>query len=426
MSDLVWGLATALLLLGLSTACWAGVGISRRLFQAGEPVHGAQHRITGHDVAVLIAAHNEEAVIESTLCAVRRLLPARQVFVVSDASTDRTVELARQHGVQVLDLRPNRGKAAALVAGLQHFALTRRFQVVMILDADTIPAEDYLVTALPMFDDPTVAAVAGRATTRWSASPGWISRILLAHRERVYVLFQTLLKYGQAARYANAVAIVPGFASLYRADVLAQLDIAAAGLAIEDYNMTFEIHAKRLGRVAFDPSAARAMTQDPDNLADYMRQVGRWNLGFWQTLRRHRPQWRLFWLAVSLFAIEVVLSSVLVIFLAAASLGVGIVLLAERPITGSPLVPALLGVVVFDLVATLYVAMVARRPGMLLMAPAFIVVRVIDAVLCLRSLAQAMTRRSSGVWRSPARRPAVAAEGVSSRSFAEKGDQLGA
>ncbi|RLV55685.1 glycosyltransferase family 2 protein [Aeromicrobium phragmitis] len=425
MSDLVTTLAAALLLLGLSTACWAGVGGGRRLLRILRPPPSSPHRVSERDVAVLMAAHNEEAVIDTTLAAVEQLVPPEQVFVVSDASSDRTVDLVRARGARVLDLQVGRGKAGALVAGLEEFALTRRFEVVMILDADTLPAADYLTTGLPLFDDPEVAAVAGRASTRWSTSSrGWVSRVLIAHRERVYVLFQTLLKYGQAAARANAVAIVPGFASMYRTDVLERLDIAAPGLAIEDYNMTFEIHAKGLGRVAFDPTAARAMTQDPDTLGDYVRQVGRWNLGFWQTLRRHRPRRSLFWAAVSLFAAEVVLSSLLVVVLAASTAALAVVttvrIAAGEPWSwemspgGLPVAAALIGVVVVDLVATIYVAVLVRRPGMLILAPAFTLVRVLDAVLCLRALAHAVTRHSSGVWSSPTRRAETVGQAASS------------
>ena len=44
----------------------------------------------------------------------------------------------------------------------------------------------------------------------------------------------------------RVVTIVPGFASMYRTDAVAQIDVTGAGLVIEDFNMTFEIHAKKL------------------------------------------------------------------------------------------------------------------------------------------------------------------------------------
>jgi len=54
-----------------------------------------------------------------------------------------------------------------------------------------------------------------------------MGRFLVAYRSRLYAVVQLLLKYGQAARSANVVYIVPGFASMYRVDVLDQIDIAA-------------------------------------------------------------------------------------------------------------------------------------------------------------------------------------------------------
>ncbi|MBM9465136.1 glycosyltransferase [Aeromicrobium sp. YIM 150415] len=411
MSDLAVFIATVVLFAGLSTTLWGCVGGLRWVLGRTHPLPIRESRIRPGQVGVLIAAHNEETVIEDTITAVSRLVPAGQVFVASDASTDRTAEIVRSCGANVVELVTSHGKAGALVAGLRHFGLTRRFAVIMILDADTVPSDDYLYSGLPLFDDPAVAAVAGRASTRWPGGAGWMTRVLVAHRERLYVLFQTLLKYGQAARGLDAVAIVPGFASMYRADVLDTVDIAAPGLAIEDYNMTFEIHAKSLGRIAFQPWSARAYTQDPATLTDYVRQVGRWNLGFWQTLRRHRPRARVFWASVTVFAVEVVLSSVLVLALAATAIALAfgrLIRVDEWSALSFPfgdvVVAAVTGIVVVDLIATTYVAMLTRRASIIVFAPAYTALRVLDAALCLRALVHALTRRSSGVWRSPERR----------------------
>ena len=140
---------------------------------------------------------------------------------------------------------------------------------------------------MTQFADPSVVAVAGATTTDWSRRDRSVfTRFLLAHRDRVYLLTQLLQKFGQSWRRTNVVHIVPGAASMYRVEALAQIELEAPGLVIEDFNMTFEVHHRHLGRIAFHPGA-RAITQDPDNLRDYTRQVRRWSLGFWQTVRRH-------------------------------------------------------------------------------------------------------------------------------------------
>jgi len=417
---MAWLLVTAVLMLGLSTLCWALVGIARLAARSHHPGRHEGARgsgLTARDVAVLVAAHDEEAVIAGTIEAAAGLVGADQVFVVSDASSDGTVEVVRAHGAHVMDLWPNRGKAGALVAGIEHFELAERFEVVMLLDADSRPAPDYLETGLPLFE-PGVVAVAGRATTLLDTPASTrVGRVLVAHRERTYLAVQTLHKFGQAASRANVVTIVPGFASMYRTSILDQVDIAAPGLAIEDYNMTFEIHTKGLGRIAFDPRAAKAYTQDPDTLGDYVRQMTRWGLGFWQTVLRHVPLLRpgIFLASLGLFCLEVVLSSLLLtVVLPAAALGAVAALLAGGPadVAGAAtavdaFVPSTVlaaGIVLPDLLLTVYAAVLARRWSYVLLAPAFVALRVVDAWVNLRALVRAVRGGSSGVWRSPARR----------------------
>jgi len=421
------------LVLGLNTAVWGTVGLCRlvasQLLGAHRRVRraGAAHRsedgLTAADVAVLIAAHDEELVIAGTIGSVLALgIPPEQVFVASDASSDRTAQIAREYGARVLELRPNRGKAGALAAAIAHFRLDEEFPVVMLLDADTRLAPDYLGTGLALFDDPQVVAVAGRAATIADPpAPSRIGRFLIAYRERFYVAIQYLLKYGQASRPANAISIVPGFASMYRGRILPRIDITAPGLAIEDFNMTFEVHAKRLGRIAFHPQAAIAYTQDPDTCRDYARQLHRWTLGFWQTVRRHGFHLGRFWAALALYVFELLSSSVVLLLtvpLLLASLGFSVWegLSGDRTMSGLvQLVPPLavvLGVLLPDYLLTVFTAVVTRRPRYLLLGLGFPIVRIVDAAICLRALPEAFLRRSrrDGVWTSPVRRVAEDAQ----------------
>lgn len=414
----MWFVVTVALMLGVTTMLWSVVGAVRWVHPptAPSPRRG-EARLVPADVAILVAARNEELVIEATVAAACRLVQPRQVFVVSDGSSDGTAQIARSHGARVMELVTNRGKAGAIVAGLQHFAIADRFKVLMLLDADSRPADDYLETGLPLFGQPDVVAVAGRAMTSRDVRLGWVGRLLTSYRERTYVAVQTLHKFGQAMGRANAVAIVPGFASMYRTEVLHAVDIAAPGLAIEDYNMTFEIHAKRLGRVAFDPRAARAYTQDPDQVREYVKQMSRWGLGFWQTVLRHRGQARVFWVSLYLFSLEVLVSSLMLVAILP-------VLLVEGLRWGAvqsgwiqpdawafpfPVWAAVLGMLVPDLLLTVYVTVVTRRLGFVLMAPVYPLLRVVDAFVCLRALWRAARRTSTGVWSSPTRRPGSAA-----------------
>ncbi len=180
--------------------------------------------------------------------------------------------------------------------------------------------------------------------------------------------------------------------------------------------MTFEIHAKKLGRIEFHPSAAIAYTQDPDTFGEYVKQVRRWILGFWQTVRRHRFHTSVFWVALAVFIVELISSSlmfVLLIPVLAASMLAGTAA-GDRHLTRPAGRPGwrvsctrenvIIGVLIPDYLLTIMAAWVLRRPRYLLLGFGFPLMRIVDAALCLRVLPMAWRARSSGVWVSPTRR----------------------
>ena len=411
------------MVLGVNTLLWGFTGAGRfairQLRKRREPHESGQ--VTVDDVAVLIAAHNEELVIANTIRSALSVgVPSDHIFVASDGSSDATAGIARDFGAQVLELDPNRGKAGALAAAIEHFRLADNFEVVLLLDADTRLAPDYMTTGLPLFDEQDVVAVAGRAATITEPeSPTRVGRFLVAYRERFYVVVQYLLKNGQAARPANVVSIVPGFASMYRSRILGSIDICAPGLAIEDFNMTFEVHAKKLGRIAFHPRAAIAYTQDPDTYRDYTKQLHRWSLGFWQTVRRHGFHFRRFWGALVLFVFELLTSSIMLLatiplLLASFAASAWIALSGDHSEVATSIVQlvpptaVLLGVLIPDFMLTIFVAIVTRRPKYLLLGLGFPLMRIVDAAICLRTLPEAYlakrSRQGNGTWKSPVRR----------------------
>jgi glycosyltransferase involved in cell wall biosynthesis len=69
------------------------------------------------DTVVFIPAWNEEDNLPGVLDELRRELPDADVLVVDDGSTDRTAEVAREHGAEVLSFGENRGLRAGIAAG---------------------------------------------------------------------------------------------------------------------------------------------------------------------------------------------------------------------------------------------------------------------------------------------------------------------
>jgi cellulose synthase/poly-beta-1,6-N-acetylglucosamine synthase-like glycosyltransferase len=444
--------ALAVLIFGANFAVWGFIGLCRRVAaltrKAGAaaphpaaeggtvvvlpgtgPVPGAAQRMTVQDVAVLIAAHNEAMVIEQSLHAIMELVPPGNVHVVSDGSTDRTVDVARRAGVNVIETKENLGKAGALHEAIQRFGLLDRYRAVMLLDADTRVQPGYFDAALPIFDTPGVVAVAGCVKTDYDRKLTLVGSLLIGHRQRIYAVGQRVMKYGQTSRRINATPIVPGFASIYRSDVLPRIDMNPPGLAIEDFNMTFEVYQKRLGKVGFTLQAI-AVTQDPDNLTDYIRQTKRWALGLWQTVRRHSPRANLFSAMVALLLLEAVTSSLMYLLLPMTLLVIGV----PQVLGGAqfwpwfaPLYTAVaahvrlstmfFGVVVPDYALTIVVAVLERRPRLLLAGFLFPVLRVVDAAIGIYAIPMAWLSQSNGRWRSPARSIA----GTSQRAMAGPG-----
>jgi poly-beta-1,6-N-acetyl-D-glucosamine synthase len=424
-----WGLAAGVL--GVNFAVWGLVGLCRlagtvlrrwrgRWRPDRRPPAPAAARLKVTDVAVLIPAHNEAVVIAGSLTAIMALVPRANVFVVSDGSTDDTVAIARRAGATVIETSQNVGKAGALAEAIGRLGLVDRFAVLMLLDADTRVEPGYFESGLAMFDDPGVVAVAGCVRTARGRALTFTGNLLVSHRQRIYAIGQRVLKFGQTWTRTNATHIVPGFASMYRTEVLPLIDMNPPGLVIEDFNMTFEVYQKRLGKVGFTLGAV-AVTQDPDNFGDYVRQTKRWALGLWQTVRRHPPRANLFTAMLTALLLELVTSSLLFLLLPLLL----VVLFIPDVAGGAPgwpvfaqvytvvtlhvrLSSVLIGILIPDLALTCIAAAAERQPALLLFAPFYPAMRLVDAAIGLSAIPMAWLTRASGRWRSPARREIAA------------------
>ena len=87
------------------------------------------------DTIVFIPAWNEEQNLPAVLDDLRAHLPEADVLVVDDGSTDRTAEVAREHGAEVLSLGGNRGLSVGIAAGYR-WALEHDYAFCGRVDAD--------------------------------------------------------------------------------------------------------------------------------------------------------------------------------------------------------------------------------------------------------------------------------------------------
>src|SRR5207302_464767 len=114
-------------------------------------------------ISLLIAAHNEESVIEERISNALAMNYPREKFeivIASDGSDDRTVEIVRRYAarVRLLDYPQRQGKAATLNASIQHL----RGQIVLLSDANTSIDQWAARNLVRWFADPRVGAVCGR------------------------------------------------------------------------------------------------------------------------------------------------------------------------------------------------------------------------------------------------------------------------
>jgi glycosyltransferase involved in cell wall biosynthesis len=91
---------------------------------------------------VFIPAWNEEASVAGVIADVRKFIPAADVLVVDDGSTDATCDRAREAGALVASLPFNQGLGAALQTGYL-YALRNGYDACAHLDSDgQHPAEE--------------------------------------------------------------------------------------------------------------------------------------------------------------------------------------------------------------------------------------------------------------------------------------------
>jgi cellulose synthase/poly-beta-1,6-N-acetylglucosamine synthase-like glycosyltransferase len=143
-------------------------------------------------VTIVVAAHNEESVIEER---VRNLLaldyPADriEILIASDGSTDRTCDLVRRFvddRIRLLDFGANRGKSAVLNDALS----LARGEVVVMSDANTMMDPAAARRLARWFRDPSVGVVCGRLVLVDSATG--------SNADGLYWKFETYLKRWEA------------------------------------------------------------------------------------------------------------------------------------------------------------------------------------------------------------------------------------
>ncbi len=208
-------------------------------------------------VSVIVAAHNEEDVIErrlENLLALDYPADKLELVVTSDASTDRTHDLVEHIGERVrLIVNPRGGKVAAQNRAVRETA----GEIVAFTDANATWATDALRRLVANFADPEVAYVCGQLVLE--AADG-------SNREGVY------WRYELAQRLAESRlgSITGGNGSIYAVRRSDYVEVDPKW----GHDLSFPYRMVQAGRRAVYEPAARAFERPtPSNETEYRRKV---------------------------------------------------------------------------------------------------------------------------------------------------------
>jgi cellulose synthase/poly-beta-1,6-N-acetylglucosamine synthase-like glycosyltransferase len=226
-------------------------------------------------VTVIVPAYNEGPSLGDTLeSLLKQTVPAAEIMVIDDCSTDDTAEVARRFGVTVLRPPANTGSKA----GAQNLALAAvATEYTMAIDADTIVSPDAIERFLKVMEGQPVAAACGFVV------PRYVRTVWERGRYVEYLLAFSFYKAIQD-HYGKPL-IASGCFSIYRTERLRHYGGWQTRTMAEDMDLTWTMyHAGE--QVRFVPEAV-CYPIEPHNFFFMSKQLRRWSHGFMQNVQLH-------------------------------------------------------------------------------------------------------------------------------------------
>ncbi|MFI7414676.1 glycosyltransferase [Streptomyces sp. NPDC049627] len=242
--------------------------VRRRGFRWGPPVT--------EPVSVLVPAYNEAKCIENT---VRSLMASEhpiEVIVVDDGSSDGTARIVEAMGLpNVRVIRQlNAGKPAALNRGLAN----ARYDIIVMMDGDTVFEPSTVRELVQPFGDRRVGAVAGNAKV------GNRDSLIGAWQHIEYVMGFNLDR--RMYDILRCMPTIPGAVGAFRRSALERVGGMSDDTLAEDTDITMAMH--RDGWRVVYAENARAWTEAPESVQQLWSQRYRWSYGTMQAIWKHR------------------------------------------------------------------------------------------------------------------------------------------
>ncbi|OKI70820.1 bi-functional transferase/deacetylase [Streptomyces sp. TSRI0445] len=242
--------------------------VRRANFSWGEPL--------SRPVSVLVPAYNERECIEATVRSLAASEHPIEIIVIDDGSTDGTadlVEAMRLPRVRVVR-QQNAGKPAALNNGIRH----ARYDIVVMMDGDTVFEPATVRELVQPFADPRVGAVAGNAKV------GNRDSLIGAWQHIEYVMGFNLDR--RMYDVLGCMPTIPGAVGAFRREALERVGGMSEDTLAEDTDITMALH--RDGWRVVYAENARAWTEAPESVQQLWSQRYRWSYGTMQAIWKHR------------------------------------------------------------------------------------------------------------------------------------------
>ncbi|MFE8965003.1 bifunctional polysaccharide deacetylase/glycosyltransferase family 2 protein [Streptomyces iakyrus] len=242
--------------------------VRRRGFSWGEPVT--------EPVSVLVPAYNEAKCIEQT---VRSLVASDhpiEVLVIDDGSSDGTARIVENLGLPGVRVvrQLNAGKPAALNRGIAN----AKYDLIVMMDGDTVFEPTTVRELVQPFGDPRVGAVAGNAKV------GNRDSLIGAWQHIEYVMGFNLDR--RMYDVLRCMPTIPGAVGAFRRSALERVGGMSDDTLAEDTDITMAMH--RDGWHVVYAEKAVAWTEAPESVQQLWSQRYRWSYGTMQAIWKHR------------------------------------------------------------------------------------------------------------------------------------------
>lgn len=241
------------------------------------------------NIVALVPAHNEEASVGQTVLALRsQTVPPSRIIVISDNSTDRTIEVARQAGAEVMETVGNTAKKAGALNQALEVVLPglSAEDMILAMDADSVLISEWIELGIPNLLE-SVGGISGAYMPRYL--PGLVPTLqsveYAQERRRI-------------ARKGGYVDVLSGTAALFHVRTLRQVSDSRGGplpgiqgqvydesSLTEDFELTIALQT--LGYRPRCPIECKVITDVMPSWASLAVQRIRWQRGTIETLQNY-------------------------------------------------------------------------------------------------------------------------------------------